>query len=200
MKDPRSGCTYLLSAAKPSQFPPATLPEVAVSGRSNVGKSSLLNLLVGQNNLAKVSKTPGKTRTLNFFDVGSDWRLVDLPGYGYARLSQAETARWGKVIDAYLTERSTLAAVIQLIDSRHDPSRMDLEMIEWLRETQIPVIIALTKVDKLGKNPRRTIANSFRRQWLEGASWPVVCTSALERTGREDLLAALRGLLPEKAP
>lgn len=195
MKDPKDSCVYILSAMKVSQFPTDCLPEVAFSGRSNVGKSSLLNLLTQQNGLAKVSKTPGKTRAVNFFDVGGEWRLVDLPGYGYAKRSKAESESWRNTIDAYLTERPNLVAVIQLIDSRHDPTALDLQMMEWLASSGKPTIIALTKVDKLGKNPRRTLPATFKKTWLEGLPWAVIATSASERTGRGELLAAIQAAI-----
>lgn len=188
-------CEYLLSAVKPHHFPAPDLSEVALSGRSNVGKSSLLNLLVGRTGIAKVSKTPGKTRAINFFDVGGRWRLVDLPGYGFARLSKEEKERWGQLIDTYLRERQCLTAVIQLIDSRHPPMNSDLEMMEWLAETGIHTIIALTKVDKLGKNDSRQAPARFRKDYLQGLDWPVVATSAETKSGREDLLKEVERLL-----
>ena len=190
-------CHYLLSAVKPSHFPEPDLPEIALSGRSNVGKSSLLNMLVGRTGVAKVSKTPGKTRAINFFDVGGRWRLVDLPGYGFARLSKEEVERWGKLIDTYLRERKSLSAVIQLIDSRHSPMKSDLEMIEWLADTGIHTVIALTKVDKLGKNEARQATTRFIKAHLPSLDWPVIATSAETRSGREDLLDEINKILAE---
>ncbi len=190
-------CQYLLSAVKPIHFPAPGPPEIALSGRSNVGKSSLLNLLVGRTGVAKVSKTPGKTRAINFFDVGGKWRLVDLPGYGFARLSKEEIERWGRLIDTYLRERETLTAVIQLIDSRHPPMKNDLEMIDWLAETGVKTVIALTKVDKLGKNDARQATGKFRKAFLQGLDWPVVATSAETKNGREELLEEIERLLAQ---
>jgi GTP-binding protein len=188
-------CQYLTSAVKPSHFLTADLPEIALSGRSNVGKSSLLNMLMGRSGVAKVSKTPGKTRAINFFDVGGKWRLVDLPGYGFARLSKDEIERWGVLVDTYLRERETLTAVIQLIDSRHPPMQSDLDMIGWLAETGISTVIALTKVDKLGKNEARQVDQKFHKTYLQGLNWPVVATSAETKSGREDLLNEIDRLL-----
>lgn len=199
MKDPKDSCSYLLSAVEVSQFPRDSIPEVAFSGRSNVGKSSLLNLLTQRDGLAKVSKTPGKTRAVNFFDVGGDWRLVDLPGYGYAKRSKSESEGWRRTIDSYLTDRANLVVIIQLIDSRHDPSSLDLQMMEWLAANDKPTIIALTKADKLGKNPRRTLPTKFKKTWLGELPWPVVATSAMERTGRGELLAAIQSALLDRA-
>lgn len=183
--------TYLLSAVKPNHFPPPNLPELALSGRSNVGKSSLLNFLVGHTGIAKVSKTPGKTRAINFFEVDSSWRLVDLPGYGFARLSKGEVDAWKHLIDTYLRTRESLKGIIQLIDSRHPPLESDQRMMEWFDESGIPAIIVLTKIDKLGKNQQRSLLQSFRNEWLAGLDWPIVATSALEKTGRSELLEAV---------
>jgi GTP-binding protein len=186
---------FLLSAVKPDQFLPPDRPEIAFSGRSNVGKSSLLNLLVRRKSIAKVSRTPGKTRAVNFFDVEGQWRLVDLPGYGYARLSQNEIADWGHVIDTYLRERSNLWVVVQLIDSRHKPTQLDMEMMGWLAHSGMPTIIALTKVDKLNQNDRRAVVNKFQKEWLGDLDWPVVATSADHKVGREELLSILEEYL-----
>jgi GTP-binding protein len=190
-----SSLKFLLSAVETDQFPAANLPEVAFSGRSNVGKSSLLNLLTRRKGLAKVSKTPGKTRAINFFEVDGKWRLVDLPGYGYARLSKAEIEKWGKTIDTYLCERPNLAGVIQLVDSRHKPTDRDLEMLTWLAGMGIPTIVALTKADKIGNNLRRTLPDRFRREWLGNLDWPVIPTSAERGEGRGALIGEVEKLL-----
>jgi len=186
---------FLLSAVEVHQFPVENLPEIAFSGRSNVGKSSLLNLITGRKGLAKVSRTPGKTRAVNFFEVNRSWRLVDLPGYGYARLSKSEIEKWGRVIDTYLRERNHLACVVQLIDSRHKPTELDLAMMSWLAETGIPTILALTKVDKLKMNDRRNATKKFRKDWLSDLNWPVVATSVELRIGRAELLAEIEKVL-----
>ncbi len=186
---------FMLSAVGVQQFPEGKLPEFAFSGRSNVGKSSLLNLITGRKGLAKVSRTPGKTRAVNFFEVDQTWRLVDLPGYGYARLSKTEVEKWGKVIDTYLRERENLACVVQLIDSRHKPTELDLAMMQWLADTRINTLIALTKMDKLKKNEQRTAAERFKRDWLGDAPWPVVMTSADKRIGRQELIVEMDRIL-----
>ncbi len=186
---------FLLSAVSIHQFPELGLPEFAFSGRSNVGKSSLLNLITGRKGLAKVSRTPGKTRAVNFFEVDGAWRLVDLPGYGYARLSKTEIEKWGRVIDFYLRERENLACVVQLIDARHPPTQLDQSMMSWLAFSQTPTLIALTKVDKLKKNDQRNADNKFRKEWLGGLDWPVVSTSAEGRLGRTELLGEMERLL-----
>ena len=133
-----------------SQLPESDLPEVAVSGRSNVGKSSLINRLFARKNLARVSATPGKTATINFFTDGSA-RIVDLPGYGYAKVSKGEIHRWAELIEGYFADDRRLELVFQLIDMRHPPTKDDLQMIDFLIEQELPFVIVLTKKDKLSK-------------------------------------------------
>jgi len=144
---------FVISAAKPEDFPAATLPEIAVVGRSNVGKSSLINALIGQP-LAKTSRTPGRTRLVNWFEVESKFFLVDLPGYGYAEVSQAMRDSWRPLIESYLANRATLAAVLLLVDVRRGAQDEELDFVPWLAERGTPIIVALTKADKLAKNKR----------------------------------------------
>jgi GTP-binding protein len=147
---------FVISAAKPSEFPAPTLPEIAVVGRSNVGKSSLINALVGQDGLARTSRTPGRTRLVNWFEVNAQltFFLVDLPGYGYAAVDQKTRESWRPLIESYLTERSTLAGVLLLIDIRRGPEDEELDFVPWLAERNVPIAVALTKSDKLPKNKR----------------------------------------------
>jgi GTP-binding protein len=138
----------------PRRFPRSGMPEIAVSGRSNVGKSSLLNKLLSRRNVARVSREPGKTRTVNFFVVNGRFYLVDLPGYGYAKVSRTQRDSWRKVIEGYLEKRERLAGVIQLVDARHDPTRDDLMMFQRLVDSERDFLVVLTKSDKLKRSQR----------------------------------------------
>ena len=139
----------MTSVGRPDQIPEESLPEIAFAGRSNVGKSSLLNRLLNRKRLAKTSHTPGKTRTLNYYQVNGDLYLVDLPGYGYARRSYSERQKWAKLVNAYIEDRSPLRGIVQLVDARHDPTDDDLELIEWLLQSRKPFLVVATKTDLL---------------------------------------------------
>lgn len=141
------------AAGLPSQLPECTMPEIVFAGRSNVGKSSLINRLLNRKSLARVSSQPGKTATINFYNCDGA-RLVDLPGYGYAKVSHAEKARWADLIDGYFEQGRDVRLVILLIDSRHRPSADDITMLDYLEQTGFPTLIALTKIDKLNKSER----------------------------------------------
>jgi len=135
-------------------LPADNLPEIALVGRSNVGKSSLINKLVNRKNLAKSSSTPGKTRTLNYYLINGAFYMVDLPGYGYARVSKQEQNKWGKTIEKYLSSRQQLRGVIQLLDIRHPPTENDIMMKQWLEHHQIPILLIATKTDKVSRNEK----------------------------------------------
>lgn len=139
----------LLSAANKSHYPQDEIPEIALAGRSNVGKSSFINTLLNRKNLARTSGKPGKTQLLNFFNIDDKLRFVDVPGYGYAKVSKTERAKWGKMIEEYLTSRENLRAVVSLVDVRHEPSTDDVQMYEFLKYYEIPVIVVATKADKI---------------------------------------------------
>lgn len=139
----------ILSAVSKAQYPQDELPEIALAGRSNVGKSSFINTLLSRKNLAHTSNNPGKTQQLNFYNIDDKLRFVDVPGYGYARVSKAERAKWGRMIEEYLMSRSNLRAVVGLVDMRHDPSADDIQMYDFLKYYQIPAIIVATKADKI---------------------------------------------------
>jgi len=178
---------FVTSAAKAGQFPDTALPEVAFAGRSNVGKSSLLNRLVNRKRLALTGRTPGKTRLVNFFLINDSFLLVDLPGYGYARVSQTEKSRWAAVTDDYLQEREQLKLVVLLLDIRHTPTADDCAMYLWLVHFQVPAVIVATKADKLahGRWPARL--GEIRKVLGLGPRGPVIPFSAQTGQGREEL-------------
>ena len=141
----------VISAVRPSQYPDDGLPEFALAGRSNVGKSSFINRMIGRKSMARISSKPGKTQTLNFYKIEEQLFFVDVPGYGYAKVSKAERAAWGKMIEQYLTGRSVLKAVVQIVDIRHEPTDDDCMMYDFLKHYNIPTIVIATKADKIKK-------------------------------------------------
>lgn len=168
------------------QLPDSTLPEVSFAGRSNVGKSSLLNKLMYRKGLAKVSQKPGKTATINFYDIdGVD--LVDLPGYGYAQVAKSELERWSDLIEGYFNDERYFALVVSLIDIRHDPSQLDHGMVEFLSESGLPFAIALTKADKLSKQKANNQKAKIIKQLGLSKDVPVVLTSAQTGSGIDEL-------------
>lgn len=146
--------TFVISAVEKEQWPDSNLPEVVVVGRSNVGKSSFINALTNRKRLAYVGNTPGKTRLINFFDIDGAWMLVDVPGYGYARMSKEMLKKMGKMMEDYFSQREQLKLAIQLVDARHDPTNDDLDMIEYFKFLQIPILLVATKIDKIPKTKR----------------------------------------------
>ena len=140
---------FLLSASTTRQFPAATLPEIAFAGRSNVGKSTLINSLLNRKKLVKTSATPGKTQLINFFKVNDQFYFVDLPGYGYAKVPESVRCKWQNLVEAYLSERETLRNVVLIIDCRHNPTVQDRQLLEWLKYFQRPSVIVASKIDKL---------------------------------------------------
>ncbi|MBR5926378.1 MAG: YihA family ribosome biogenesis GTP-binding protein [Firmicutes bacterium] len=179
---------FIGSAAKKTQYPPEGPVEIAFAGRSNVGKSSLINLLTGRKNLAKVSGNPGKTRTINFFDIDGSWRIVDLPGYGYAKVSKAESESWGKMMEDYLENRESLATVVQLVDCRHEPTAQDIQMFEYLRYYGLSGIVVATKADKLSKSELNKNLAMIKRTLELDDNEILIAMSALKKTGTDRLL------------
>ena len=145
---------YIASAVYPSQYPEEVLPEIAMLGRSNVGKSSLINGLANRKNLARTSSQPGKTRLVNFYRMDQHWYLVDLPGYGYAKVSQASRDDWKKMIEKYFAYRPENKFYFQLVDIRHEPSALDMQMNQWLKKMGAPYIVIATKLDKISRGAR----------------------------------------------
>lgn len=181
---------FVGSFSRESQCPESALPEYAFIGRSNVGKSSLINMLTGRKDIAKVSKQPGKTQLINYFKVEEEWHLVDLPGYGYAKISKRKREEWEKMIERYLVMRKQLFTAFVLIDSRHDLQLIDLEFINWLGERSIPWNIIYTKADKLKKREVSENVQRIERALLE--HWDTLpqafVTSSETRMGREDII------------
>lgn len=180
--------------------PPPPLPEIAFSGRSNVGKSSLLNVLLRRKRLAMTSGRPGKTQTLNFYDVDGACWFVDLPGYGYARAPAALRRAWRPMVEGYLRGSPDVAGVVQLVDSRHDPTPEDRRMLAFLADAGIPALVVLTKVDKLAPTRRRARLAAIASQLGVEDEEQLVPFSAVTREGREDILRAIEGLVEEAQP
>lgn len=185
---------FIKSAVKPKDFPPSELPEVAFVGRSNVGKSSLINVLANRKALVRTSSTPGRTQLINFFDINGILTLVDLPGYGYAKAPPDVRKQWGPMIETYLAKRENLKAVVLILDIRRIPSDGDLEMLRWLEMYNIPPVIVLTKCDKLSKveRARQTalIATAIKRD--KAMMLPF---SALSKDGRDGVWQEIERLL-----
>ena len=178
--------TFVKGVVRLSDLPRARIPDIALSGRSNVGKSSLLNRLAGIRSLARVSRTPGKTREINFYSVGDRFHLVDLPGYGYARVPDSAKKSWGPLVEGYLESREQLAGVVQLLDLRHGPTDLDRAMIEWLESKKRPILLAATKQDKLSRQERKAALDSLVREF-EGSGSVVLGVSALRNEGIEEI-------------
>jgi GTP-binding protein len=191
---------YLTSAAKLSQCPPDEGWEVAFAGRSNAGKSSAINSLTGNSKLAKTSRTPGRTQLINFFELSEQQRLVDLPGYGFAKVPLAVKREWTKQLENYLQQRQCLRGLVLLMDVRHPLQAFDRQMLDWALAAAMPVHILLTKADKLKKGPATSTLLKVRAE-LEPHRGLVSAQlfSALKHTGHEQLLAVLNGWLTEKA-
>jgi GTP-binding protein len=183
---------FLKSAVHLDQRPLPKMPEVAVVGRSNVGKSSLINALFNRRNLAKISSTPGKTRLINYFSVDDQLYFVDLPGYGFARLSEEEKNKWQKNIESYLKNNNFLKLVFLLIDPRHDLMKNDRIMIDWLNFYQIPFIFVLTKSDKISNNLFRSFNSKIRTEFPDQK---FIRFSARKKTGRDEIIEILEDIV-----
>jgi GTP-binding protein len=184
-------------AVKKNQYPEDNKREIAFAGRSNVGKSSLLNLLVNRKNLARVSGSPGKTRTINFYEINDEFRIVDLPGYGYAKVSKSVTENWGDMIEAYLKDRQGLVKVVQLVDVRHAPSAQDVQMYEWLKHYGFDGVVVATKSDKISRNEMTKNISEIRKTLGLSPEDKVIPVSSLKRTGYDKLMEELDRLLEE---
>lgn len=180
---------FIVSAARPEQFPRDRKPQIAFAGRSNVGKSSLINALLHRKNLVKTSATPGKTQLINFFLINQSFYFVDLPGYGYAKVPRAVVDAWAPMIEGYLKSASRLAGVVVLLDGRRVPDERDIRLVEWLKEQELPAVYALTKTDKLNRQEsdraKREVSAGL------GLAGPLQMTSAKSGQGIRELWAEI---------
>ena len=187
---------FVISNSQVSKCPTTGLPEYAFIGRSNVGKSSLINMLTGKKGLAMPSQKPGKTQLINHFIINGAWYLVDLPGYGYARLSKDGREKLKTMIEDYTLERKELVCLFVLVDSRHEPQKIDLEFIQWLGEEGVPFALVFTKADKLSKGRLAANLEAYKARLLE--EWeelpPIFVTSSEQQLGRDELLSYIEGI------
>lgn len=191
MKVNTHNADILLSAANKSHYPQDDIPEVALAGRSNVGKSSFINTMLNRKNLARTSGKPGKTQLLNFFNIDDQLRFVDVPGYGYAHVSKKEREKWGKMIEEYLTTRKNLKAVISLVDLRHEPSADDVQMYEFLKYYEIPVILVATKADKIPRGKWNKHESMIKKKLDFDKSDTFIIFSSVNKAGVEESWSAI---------
>ncbi len=190
--------SFITAATRPDQFPDLDLPEIAFAGRSNVGKSSLINTLLGKRQVARVSSTPGRTQSINFFRVGRDWVFVDLPGYGFARVPPRVRASWQHLVESYLVDRVALQAVVLIVDIRRDPMAADLQLREFLEAHDIPFLLVATKADKLSKQQvSRQVARLARANGVPAPR--IIPFSSVTRLGRQVLWEAVRDIMEDGA-
>ena len=192
-----SQAEFVISSSKISQCPPADKAEFAFIGRSNVGKSSLINMLTNRKSLAKTSATPGKTQLINHFLINKEWYLVDLPGYGYAKVSKVEREKWQKMINNYLLKRESLLTVFVLVDSRLEPQKIDLEFINFLGENSVPLQIIFTKTDKQSNKKTMDNVQAFRQKLSE--TWEecpnILLSSSVKANGKEEILNEIENII-----
>lgn len=182
---------FIISAVGPNQYPEDALPEIALAGRSNVGKSSLINRMINRKNLARTSSTPGKTQHLNYYRVNDQLYFVDVPGYGYAKVSKSQREVWGKMIEKYLQERETLKLVLQIIDLRHPPTKDDELMYDWLKAYELPVCVVATKADKVPKSRWQKHLKIIKEALVLRAGDPLILFSSEEGIGKDELWAQI---------
>ncbi|OFI50323.1 YihA family ribosome biogenesis GTP-binding protein [Floricoccus tropicus] len=181
----------VISAASSKQYPETDMPEIALAGRSNVGKSSFINTLLNRKNLARTSGKPGKTQLLNFYNIDDTIHFVDVPGYGYAKVSKSERAKWGKMIEEYLTTRSNLRAVVSLVDMRHEPSVDDVQMYEFLKYYGIPVILVATKADKIPRGKWNKHESMIKKALQFDSTDDFIIFSSVDKTGYDQAWQAI---------
>ncbi|TCI73641.1 MULTISPECIES: ribosome biogenesis GTP-binding protein YihA/YsxC [unclassified Exiguobacterium] len=186
---------FVTSAVAPDHYPIHELPEVALAGRSNVGKSSFINKICQRKALARTSSKPGKTQTLNFFNINDEIMFVDVPGYGYAKVSKTEREKWGIMMEQYLTSQSALRGVVLLVDIRHEPSSDDVTMYNFLKHYEIPVIVVATKLDKIKKAQRQKHESAVKRKLQFESTDRFVAFSAETAEGKDEAWKAIYDLL-----
>jgi len=189
---------FFKSAVKPEQYPADHLPQIVFVGKSNVGKSSFINCLCNNFKLAKTSGQPGKTRSINFYRINDSFYFVDLPGYGFARVPKEEKEKWGQMMETYFSRSKNLVLIIQLIDSRHNPTAEDKQMMDWIRYYGFPVVVAATKIDKLGKSKWKKQLDELRKALALEPEISIVPVSAQTRVGRNEMLRLLDAFLSKK--
>ena len=181
----------VISAVSPAQYPDTQLPKIALAGRSNVGKSSFINTLINRKNLARTSSKPGKTQTLNFYLIENTVHFVDVPGYGYAKVSKTEREKWGKMIETYLASREQLRAVVSLVDLRHKPSEEDIQMYQFLKYYDIPVIVVATKADKIPRGKWNKHESIVKKALDFDNNDDFILFSSETKMGKEEAWAAI---------
>lgn len=177
----------VISAVNKSQYPNEGIPEIAMVGRSNVGKSSTINTLLNRRNFARVSQTPGKTRTINFYLINKEFFFVDLPGYGYAKISKSEKEKWGAIMERYLKDRNELLAIFLLVDIRHEPTSDDVLMYEWIKHFGYDCVVIATKSDKISRGNYQKHISIIRKKLNMDKEEKVIPISSLKKTGVEDV-------------
>lgn len=188
----------LISAVKPEQYPELDLPEVALSGRSNVGKSTFINSMIGRKNMARTSQQPGKTQTLNFFNIDNQLIFVDVPGYGYAKVSKKQREAFGKMIETYITTREALKLVIQLVDLRHPPTEDDVLMYDFLKYYDIPTLIIATKEDKIPKGKVQKHIKIIKEKLELESGDQIISYSSIEKKKQDQIWAAISVFIAEE--
>lgn len=188
----------LISAIKPEQYPELDLPEVALSGRSNVGKSTFINSMIGRKNMARTSQQPGKTQTLNFFNIDNQLIFVDVPGYGYAKVSKKQREAFGKMIETYITTREALKLVIQLVDLRHPPTEDDVLMYDFLKYYDIPTLIIATKEDKIPKGKVQKHIKIIKEKLELESGDQIISYSSIEKKKQDQIWAAISAFIAEE--
>lgn len=187
-----------MSAVNKSQYPAEGIPEIALVGRSNVGKSSTVNTLLNRRNFARTSQTPGKTRTINFYLINQEFYFVDLPGYGYAKLSKSEKEKWGAIMERYLQERDELCAICLLVDIRHEPSNDDKMMYDWIKHYGYDCVVVATKADKISRGQYQKHFSMIRKKLGLSKEEKIYPISSLKKTGVDELWAELISQYTEK--